>query len=124
MKKEVQKWTSSVEDVTVEEAVSEFFDGDWDPRDWKETESCIDSYIEEFKEISGKEKDLLRSEIKKEYDEKVIELRQEEIDQLKDRESILEWLGNSCDDWPDEGEVGYMLSKEEILDLILQNGNK
>ena len=125
MKKEVQGWISSVEDVTMEEAVSEFFDGDWDPRDWKETESYIDSYIEEeFSEISDKEEDLLRSEIKKEFDKRVNEIRQEETDQLKDRESILEWLGNSCDDWPDEGEVGYMLSKEEILDLILQNGNK
>jgi len=26
--------------------------------------------------------------------------------------------------WQDEGEVGYMLSKEGILDLIIQNGNK
>ena len=125
MKKEVQKWTSSVEEVTIEEAVSEFFDGDWDPRSLEDTETNIGSYIEEeFSEISDKEEDLLRSEIKKEFDKRVNEIRQEETDQLKDRESILEWLGNSCDDWPDEGEVGYMLSKEEILDLILQNGNK
>jgi hypothetical protein len=124
MKKEVQKWTFSVEDVTMEEAVSEFFDGDWDPIDWKETETNIDSYIEEFSEISDKEENRLRSEIKKEYDEKVSKLKKEETDQLKNRESILEWIGNSCDDWPDEGVVGYMLSREEILDLILQNGNK
>ena len=125
MKKEVQKWTFSVEDVAMEEAVNDFFYGDWDPRSWEDTESYMDSYIEEeFSEISDKEKDLLRSEIKKEYDEKVIELRQEEIDQLKDRKSILNFIENLCDDWPDEGVVGYILSREEILDLIIQNGNK
>lgn len=125
MKKEVQKWISSVEDVAMEEAVNDFFDGDWDPRSWEDTESYMDSYIEEeFSEISDKEKDLLRSEIKKEYNEKVSKLKKEETDQLKDRESILKWIENSCDDWPDEGVVGYILSREEILDLIIQNGNK
>ena len=124
MKKEIQKWISSVEDIAMEDAVNEFFDEDWDPRDWEETESHIDSYIEEFQEISDKEEDLLRSEIKKEFDKRVNEIRQEETDQLKDRKSILNLIENLCDDWPNEGEVGYILSKEEILDLILQNGNK
>ena len=125
MKKEVQKWISSIEKIAMEEAVSEFFDGDWDPRDWEETESYMNSYIEEeFSEISNKEEDLLRSEIKKEFNRRVNELRQEETDQLKDRKSILNLIENLCDDWPSEGEVGYFLSEEEILDLIIQNGNK
>ena len=124
MKKEIQKWVSSIEEIAIEEAVNEFFDGDWDPRSWEDTESCIDSYIEEFSEISDKEEDLLRAEIKKEFDIMVNNLREEESDQLKDRKSILNWIESSFDNWPDEGEVGYLLSKEEILDLILQNGNK
>lgn len=124
MKKEVQKWISSVEDVAMEEAVNEFFDGDWDPRSWEDTEEYIDSYIEDFNEISDKEADHLKEEIKKEFDKKVNELRQEEADQLKDRKSILNWIENLFNDWPDEGEVGYILSKEEVLDLILKNGNK
>jgi len=125
MKKEVQKWVSSIEEIAIEEAVNEFFDGDWDPRDWEETETNIGSYIEEkFSEISDKEEDLLRSEIKKEFDKEVSELKKEETDQLKDRKSILKWIRNSCDDWPNVGEVGYILSEEEILDLILKNGNK
>ena len=123
MKKEVQKWTYSVEDVAMEEAVNEFFDGDWNPKDWVETEDYIYSYIDEFDEISDKEKDLLKSEIKKEFDKKVNRLRQEEIGQFKDKDSILEWIENSFD-WPCEGEVGYLLSAEEILDLILQYSNK
>ena len=124
MKKEITKWTSSIEDIAIEEAVNEFFDGDWDPKSWEDTEANIDSYIEEFSEISDKEANLLKVEIKKEFSEKVNELRKKEIGQLKDRNSILEWIENSCDDWHDEGEVGYILSKEEILDLIIQNGNK
>ena len=123
MKKEVQKWISSIEKITMEEVVNDFFDGDWDPRSWEDTEEYIDSYIGEFFEISDKEKDLLRSEIKKEFDKEVSKLKKEETDQLKDRESILNWIEN-LNDWPDEGDVGYLLSKEEILDLILQNGNK
>lgn len=124
MKKEVHKWTSSIEDVIMEEAVDEFFDGDWDPRSWEDTEKCIDSYIEEFDEITDEEKNLLRQGIKKEFDEEVNKLRQKETNQLKDRKSILNWIKSTQYDFPDEGEVGYMLSKEEILDLILQNGNK
>ena len=124
MKKETKKLVTFIEDVTLEEVVNEFFDGDWDPRSWEDTESYIDSYIKEFKEISDKEKDLLRVEIKKEFDKKVNEIRQEEYVQLKDRKSILKWIETLNDDFPFEGEVGYMLSKEEILDLILQNGNK
>jgi hypothetical protein len=124
MKKEITRWISSIEDIATEEAVNEFYDGDWDPRSWEYTYSCIDSYIEEFEEISDEEKDILREEIKKEFSNRVNELRQEEVDQLKDKKSILNWIENLYNDWPDEGEVGYLLSKEEILDLILQNGNK
>lgn len=124
MKKETTKWITSVEDITMEEAVNEFFDGDWVPISWEDTEEYVDSYIKEFKEISDKEKDLLKLEIKKEFDKEVNKSRQEEIDQLKDKDSILKWIESSFDDWPDNGQVGYLLSREEILDLILQNSNK
>ena len=124
MKKEVTKCTTSIEDITMEEAVDEFFDV-IGIQSWEDTEANIDSYIEEFSEISDKEADLLKVEIKKEFNERVNELRQKEIAKLKDRDSILEWIDMNEDNyWQDEGEVGYMLSKEEILDLIIQNGNK
>ena len=123
MKREITKWTTSMEEVIMEEAVNDFFEENWDPNSWVHTEVYIDSYIEDFNEISDKEEDLLRVEIKKEFDKRVNKLRQEEIAQLKDRKSILKWIGES-NDWPEEGDVGYMLPKEEILDLILQNGNK
>ena len=124
MKKEITKFTTSIEDITMEEAVIEFFDRDWNPKDWLETEEYIYSFIDEFDEISDKEKDLLKSEIKKEFDKEVNRLRQKEIDKLKNRKSILNFIESTYADWPDEGEVGYLLSAEEILDLILQNSNK
>ena len=116
MKKEITKWVSSIEEISMKEAVNEFFDGDWDPRSWDYTEADIDHYLENFDEISDEEESLLRAEIKKEFDKRSNEIRQEEIDQLKDRDSILEWLESIT--------VGDTLSKEEILDLILKNGNK
>ena len=125
MKKEITKWVTSVEDIAMEEAVNEFFDGDWDPKSWEDTDSYIDSYIkEEFSEISHEEENHLRQEIKKEFDKRVNEIRQEEVNRLKDRKSILNWIEFFIDGVFDEGEVGFMLSKEEILDLILQNSNK
>lgn len=125
MKKETKKWVTSVEDIAMEEAVNEFFDGDWDPISWEDTDSYIDSYIEEeFSEISDKEENLLRQEIKKEFDKRVNEIRQEEANELKDKESILNWIESVRHEYLDVGEVGYMLSKEEILDLILKNSNK
>ena len=125
MKKELTEWTKVIEEVSVEEAVDYFFDGDWEPRDWDETKCCLDTYIENFEEISNKEANLLRAEIKKEFDKRVSELKQEEIDQLKDRKSILDLLDYYlCSGFPNMGEVGFLLSNEEILDLILQNGNK
>ena len=125
MKKKVTKWIDSIEEVSIETAINDFFVEDWNPKDWEETEEFIDTYIEEeFTNISDKEKNQLKSEIKREYDKRVSNLRQEEIDQLKDRESILEVLGEAMFDYCDEGEVGFMLSAGEIIDLIIENGNK
>ncbi len=125
MKKEITKWITSVEDVIMEEAVNDFFEGDWDPRSWEDTEQYIDSYIkEEFSEISHEEENHLRQEIKKEFDKRVNEIRQEEANELKNRESILNWIENMRHEYLDVGEVGYMLSNEEILDLILKNSDK
>jgi len=125
MKKKVTKWIDSIEEVSIEMAINDFFDGDWNPKDWEETEEYIDTYIEEeFTNISDKEKNQLKSEIKKEYNKRVLNLKQEEIDQLKDRKSILKFLEGVTDDYCDEGEVGFLLSAEEIIDLIIKNGNK
>ena len=125
MKKEISKWTTSIEEVSIKEAINEFFAGDWNPTDWEDTEEYIDSYIEnDLIEITDEEEDYLKAEIKKEYDKRVSELRQEEIIKLKDKDSILKWIENSLNGWIDEGEIGYLLSAEEVLNLILQNGNK
>ena len=126
MKKIIYKNIIKVEEVAMEEVVKDFFDGDWDPKDWEETETDIDLYIKyELKEICDKEEDSLRAEIKKEFDKRVSIYRQEEIKQLEDRESILNFIDYYIRaDYKNVGEVGYMLSNEEILDLIIENGRK
>ena len=124
MKKKVTKWIDSIEEVSIEMAINDFFDGDWNPEDWEETKEYIDTYIEEeFTNISDKEKNQLKAGIKKEYNKRVLNLKQEEIDQLKDRKSISKFLEEAISDYCDEGEVGYLLSAEEIIDLIIKNGN-
>ena len=70
MKKETTKWTTSIENLAIEEAVNEFFDGDWDPKSWEDTEEYIDSYIEDFQEISDEEINNLKTEIKKEFNKR------------------------------------------------------
>ena len=45
----------------------------------------------------------------------------------ENRKTILNWINDITQYYyggPDEGELGYSLSNEEILDLILKNGNK
>jgi DNA replicative helicase MCM subunit Mcm2 (Cdc46/Mcm family) len=126
MKKRVTKFIHSTEEVSIETAVNDFFDADWNPRDWEETEEFIDQYIEDdFITISDEEKNQLRLKIKEEYDKRIAELKQKEIDQLKDRKSILELIAETIiESCYDAEEVGYLLSAEEILDLIIKNGNK
>lgn len=126
MKKEVTKHECYIEDISMEKAVSDFFDEEeWYLNDWEDTEWYVDSYIEDLQEISDEEKDQLKAEIKKKFDKKADELRQIEIEKLKDRRSILYFIDNhALYNRDDEGEVGYLLSSEEVLDLIIQNGNK
>lgn len=56
----------------------------------------------------------------KKQDEYFQSFRQEELDLLSDRKSIIEWIKsvNSV------GDVGFILTPEEILDEILKNGTK
>ena len=115
------------EEAPIDIIVDEFFDGDWDPTDWDYTLACIDNYIDdELKEVTDKERDSLIEAIKQRFDKEVSESRQEEINQLKDRKSILNWIKFyvNNDEAKEDGDVGFILSPEEILDLIVANGNK
>lgn len=115
------------EEAPIEVIADEFFDGDWDPTDWDYNLDCIDSYIyDELREVTDGEKDSLIEAIKQRFDKELSESKQEEINQLKDRKSILNWIKFyvNNDEAKEDGDVGFILSPEEILDLIVANGNK
>ncbi len=127
MKKEVSEWKSEIKEVSLKDAVKVFFEEcDYNIGDWSETEENLDYFINDFKEINNEEEKLLREEVKKEFDKKVNKYKQEELAHLKNKSSILKWIKSiiGIDGLIEAGDPGYMLNAEEILDLILENGQK
>lgn len=127
MKKEISEWKSEIKEISLKDAVKEFFEEcDYNIEDWSETEENLDYFINDFKEINKEEERLLRKEVKKEFDKKVNKYKQEELAHLKNRKSILNWIKSimRIDGLIEAGEPGYILNAEEILDLILENGQK
>lgn len=126
MKKEV--WESSMKEVSIEEAARDFCEEyGLSNLDINDFDSELNYFIEDnIKEISPEERTALEEEIKKFIIKQKREAAAEEKYQLKDRESILEWLDNYIgnDDYLEEGDVGYYLTAREILDLIIKNGQK
>lgn len=125
MKKKV--WKSSVEEISIEEAVKDFcreYCGGLDSEDF---DSELDYFIEDnIKEISPEEMDTLKEEIKKKLIKQKEEFIVQEKSKLKNRTSILEWIDYNIkyDECLEGGDVGYYLSAKEILDLIIENGKK
>ena len=125
MKKEVL--ISFIKEISIEEAVKDFCEeycGDLDSEDF---DSELDDFIEEnIKEISPEERDSLKEEIKKKLIKRKEEFIVQEKSKLKNRTYILEWIDYNIkyDDSLEGGDVGYYLSAEEILDLIIENGKK
>ena len=117
------------EELSISEVVEMLFGYDWWPDDWEGTR---DSFIESLKyddpNITDEEIEVILPEAKKEFDRRVENLIKEESEQLRDRESIKHWLDNIIIEGNsfslDEGDVGYCLTLDQIVDLIIQNGNK
>ena len=117
------------EELTISEILEMLFNYDWWPDDWERTR---DSFIESLKyddpDITEEEIETILLEAKKEFDSRVENLIKEESEQLQDRESIKHWLDNIIMEANpfslDEGMVGYYLTLDQIVDLIIQNGNK
>lgn len=125
MKKEVCKY--SVEEMSIEEAVKDFFKEYCGSIDSEDFDSEFDDFIEvNIKEISSEERDTLKEEIKKQLIKRKEEFIVQEKSKLKNRTFILEWIDYNIkyDDCLEEGDVGYYLSAKEILDLIIENGKK
>lgn len=113
------------EELSIPEVVEMLFGYDWWPDDWEGTR---DSFIESLKfddpDITEEEIETILLEAKKEFDSRVKNLIKEESDQLKDRKSIINWLSDITSEFLDEGMVGYCLTLDQIVDLIIKNGKK
>lgn len=84
------------------------------PYEWELTDEEIDDFTEKMVPI-----------IKPMWIEEKNRCRAEESELLSCREDIIEWIGDVMYTIePQEGMVGYTLSPEEILDLMLKNGTK
>lgn len=129
MKIKTNEWKSVEKELSIEEAVEQFFDEcSVYYNDWDETSYELEDFIDNIDDISDSEKASLTEAVKKKFNMEAEKLRQEEIRQLDNRRLILSFLTSinfDENDWDiNEGDIGYMLSAEEILDLILKNGNK
>ena len=110
MKKEV--WKSSVEEISIEEAVKDFCEEYCGSIDSEDFDSEFDCFIEDnIKEISPEERDSLKKEIKKKLIKQKEELIVQEKSKLKNRTYILEWIDCNLkyDDCLEGGDVGYYL---------------
>ena len=125
MKKEV--WKSSIEEISIEEAVKDFCKEYCGSIDSEDFDSEFDYFIKvDIKEISPEEMEALKEEIKKQLIKRKEEFIVQEKSKLKNRTSILEWIDYNIkyDECLEGGDIGYYLSAEEILDLIIENGKK
>lgn len=114
-------------EVSVEEAAKNFIASTWYlTNDLSELEYEIEDYLRNEVETYTEEEINEFTSLIKEHNEKIKEdYRNQEIDTLRNRNSIISFLDESRNRYDIElGDTGYFLTSEEILDLILKNGNK
>ena len=120
------KYTESTEDVTIDEIVDDFMEGEFFIEDWNDGDYDVNvedfDYFFENYELTEEESNEVCKKIYEAAKKKVEEAKKEEEGLLKDRKSILVLIGDLCDDC---GEPMFrFLSSEEVLDLIIENGRK
>jgi hypothetical protein len=125
MKVKKTKLVEVEEEVSIPEILEMLFEYDWWPDDWEGTRDSFIAALEyDNPDITKEEIKTILPEAKKEFDRRVEDLMEEEAEQLKDRRSIINWLRDMMGEFLDKGDVGYCLTLDQIVDLIIQNGNK
>ena len=112
-------------DIVDDFMINEFLIDDWisDNEFWADAIKDYDYFWEDY-DLTEEDKERISELIKIEVKKEVEKGKEEEKNLLKDRENILEFITDSINEYPVEGEIGYLLSSEEILDTILENGRK
>lgn len=133
MNKKVIKTIEEIEEYSMEEVADDFLDHYYESEleDLKKNlEYEINTYLvgEDIKH-SEEEKESFIKLVKKKIDENINNIKEPEIKRLSNRKSIHKWLSELLDsmcrlDDIEPGDVGFLLSVDEIIDLIAQNGNK
>lgn len=132
MNKKVIKTIEEIEEYSMEEVADDFLDHYYESELEglkKNLEYEINTYLvaEDIKH-SEEEKESFIKLVKEKIDENINNIRGLEIKCLSNRKSIHNWLSDligymrKLDIEP--GDVGFLLSIDEIIDLIVKNGNK
>ena len=128
MKKKEFITTEKYVDVSDVDIVKAFMEDEFQLTDWVDYEPMITDYEyfwENYEDLTEEDKERIWKLIVGKSNKKISEAKESEGELLKDRKSILNFITDSIDTSnSDEGELGYILSPEEILDIILENGKK
>lgn len=116
--------------VSDEEIVKEFISDVYTPFYWRDEyykPEDFDYFFEGYAELTTEDKTRIINKIQEKANSLDNEYKEDEAKQLGNRKDILDFLEMCIDvrrDYMEPGDAGYTLSIEEILDLILKNGNK
>lgn len=128
MKKKEFITTEKYVDVSDMDIVKAFMEDEFQLYYWVDYEPMITDYEyfwEDYEDLTEEDKERIWKLIVEESNKKISEAKESEKELLKDRKSILNFITDSIDaSYSNEGELGYLLSPEEILDIILENGRK
>ncbi len=121
----------SFKDVSDEDIVNDFMNGYYAPVIWKDDYEHINDleyFFEDYTDITEEDKERILNKIHIAAKAKDDELKAHETKLLSDRNHILKFLDDYVDYVRnycyDHSRVGVYLGPEEILNLILKNGNK
>lgn len=121
----VVKSLVDIDDQTiVDDFMDEYFyyDEDWEDDDEILLSDDWDGFWEQYEEVTDEDKKRISKLVNEEIQYRVSQNRKEQEDVLKDRASIINFFDDIFySDKPDEISS---LSYEEIIDLIIKNGNK
>ena len=121
----VVKSLVDIDDQTiVDDFMDEYFyyDEDWEDDNEILLSDDWDGFWEQYEEVTDEDKKRISKLVNEEIQYRVSQNRKEQEDVLKDRASIINFFDDIFySDKPDEISS---LSYEEIIDLIIKNGNK
>ena len=124
----------SFKDVSDEDIVNDFMNDYYSPVIWEndyEHINDLEYFFEDYADLTEEDKERILTKIHIAARKKDEEYKEEEKKLLKNRSCILAFLDRCVEDtrenydyFKDKPIVGIYLEAEEILNLILKNGNK